>query len=189
MVVPPEMLGTHVGPTHGHQTHRTADIQFRAINALFGHAGIEWNILEASEYELKVLKSFIAFYKANRALLHSGNTFRSDVIGGASAAQLNNSRAYLYGTIAQDKSAAIFSYMQLQSPDGYLPITAQLGGLDPNRTYKVEVVTELAPADFMHRTAPGWYPTVTATGQALMAIGLELPVLRPESGLLLKVCA
>lgn len=180
MVVPPEMLGTHVGPTHGHQTHRTADIQFRVINALFGHAGIEWNILEASDHELKVLKSFINFYKANRALLHSGNTFRSDTIA---------ERAYLYGTIAQDKSAAIYSYMQLQSPDGYLPIIAQLGGLDPKRTYKVEVVTELAPADFMHRTAPGWYPTITATGQALMAIGLELPILRPESGLLLKVTA
>ncbi len=178
MVVPPEMLGTHVGPTHGHQTHRTADIQFRALNALFGHAGIEWNVLEATDHELKVLKSFINFYKANRALLHSGNSFRSDTI---------TDRAYLYGTIAQNKSEALYTYMQLQSADGYLPITAQLGGLDPKRTYKVEVVTDLAPTDFMHRVAPGWYPTTTATGAELSLIGLELPVLRPESGLLIKV--
>ena len=66
-------------------------------------------------------------------------------------------------------------------PYGYLPITAQLGGLDLKRTYKVEVVTDLAPADFMQRTAPGWYPTITATGAELSLIGLEIPGLRPES--------
>ena len=62
MVIPPELLGTHVGPTHGHQTHRTTDISFRVLNALFGHAGIEWNILEATDHELKVLKDFANFY-------------------------------------------------------------------------------------------------------------------------------
>ena len=180
MVIPPEMLGTHVGPTHGHQTHRTTDIKFRVLNALFGHAGIEWNILEASEHEIEVLKKYIAFYKANRAILHTGNIFRSDVI---------TDRAFLYGTISQDKKSALYTYMQLQSADGYISIPAQLGGLDPARTYKVEVVTDFAPAEFMQRVAPGWYPSITATGAALATIGLEIPVLRPESGLALKVTA
>ena len=43
-VIPPELLGTHIGPTHGHQTGRTLELSMRAITALFGHAGIEWNI-------------------------------------------------------------------------------------------------------------------------------------------------
>ena len=38
-VIPPELLGTHIGPTHGHQTGRTLELSMRAATALFGHAG------------------------------------------------------------------------------------------------------------------------------------------------------
>jgi alpha-galactosidase len=176
MVIPPELLGTHVGPTHGHQTHRTADISFRVLNALFGHAGIEWNILEATEHEIATLKSFINFYKANRALLHSGNIARSDVGNG-----------YLYGTIAQDKSEALFTYMQLTTTEGFTPLVAQLHGLDPKRRYKVKVVEELSATDYLQKSFPGWWPEVVATGAELSKIGLEMAVLRPEQGLMLHL--
>ncbi|MFM8921281.1 MAG: alpha-galactosidase, partial [Candidatus Nanopelagicaceae bacterium] len=149
MVIPPELLGTHVGPTHGHQTHRTADISFRVLNALFGHAGIEWNILEASDHELSVLKEFAIFYKKNRALMHSGNIVRSEI-----------GNAYLYGTVAQDKSEAIFTYMQLGTFDGFLSLPAQLTGLDPKRTYEVSVQENLSAQDLIHRSYPGWWPTI-----------------------------
>ena len=180
MVIPPELLGTHVGPTHGHQTHRTADISFRVCNALFGHAGIEWNILEASDQEIATLKSYINFYKANRATLHSGNIFRSDTVTG---------NAYLYGTISQDKTRAIYTYMQLQSIDDFVPTAARLGGLDPNRTYRVSVVQEISASDFIQKSAPGWWPEVSAKGDLLAKIGLEMPVLRPEQGLIFQVVA
>ena len=176
MVIPPELLGTHVGPTHGHQTHRTADISFRVLNALFGHAGIEWNILEATEHEIATLKSFINFYKANRALLHSGNIARSDVGNG-----------YLYGTIAQDKSEALFTYMQLTTTEGFAPLVAHLHGLDPKRRYKVKVVEELSANDYLQKSIPGWWPEVVATGAELSKIGLEMAVLRPEQGLMLHL--
>ena len=113
LVIPPEYLGTHIGPTVSHQTHRTHSISFRALNALFGHAGIEWNIAEASDHEIQVLKEFVAFYKKNRELLHSGSAVRSDDIDGD---------AYLYGTVAQDKSQAIFTYMQLRTLDTRGPL-------------------------------------------------------------------
>ena len=180
MVIPPELLGTHVGPTHGHQTHRTADISFRVCNALFGHAGIEWNILEASDQEIATLKSYINFYKANRATLHSGNIFRSDTVTG---------NAYFYGTISQDKTRAIYTYMQLQSIDDFVPSSAKLGGLDPNRTYRVSVVQEISASDFIQKSAPGWWPEVSAKGDLLAKIGLEMPVLRPEQGLIFQVVA
>jgi alpha-galactosidase len=178
MVIPPELLGTHIGPTHGHQTHRTAEISFRALNALFGHAGIEWNILEATEHEIEVLKSFIKFYKEHRALLHSGNIARADVGNG-----------YLYGTIAQDKSESIFTYMQLASSDGFMPIVAQLNGLDSKRSYQVTVVESLSSREPHQRTSPGWWPSVIANGDHLAKIGLELAGLRPEQGLLLHLKA
>ena len=36
LVIPPEFLGTHIGPTVSHQTNRRHSISFRALNALFG---------------------------------------------------------------------------------------------------------------------------------------------------------
>ena len=178
MVIPPELLGTHVGPTHGHQTHRTADIRFRVLNALFGHAGIEWNILEATDAEIAVLKDFIKIYKAHRKLLHSGNIVRVDV-----------GNAYLYGMVSQDKKEALFTYMQLTSVDGFTSVRAQLKGLDPARTYRVKVLTEISSNDFHHRANPGWWPEVTATGAELAEIGLEAPGLRPEQGFMLHLTA
>ena len=175
LVIPPEFLGTHVGPTISHQTHRTQSISFRVINALFGHAGIEWNISEATEHETKVLNAYVDFYKKHRGLLHSGNIVRSDEIVG---------NAYLYGTVSQDKKEAVFTYMQLSTLDGFVPTLATFDGLDKESVYQVTVVEELISADFMQKQRPGWWPSVTMTGDHFAHIGLQLPILKPESGLL-----
>jgi alpha-galactosidase len=175
LVIPPEFLGTHIGPTVSHQTHRTHSISFRALNALFGHAGIEWNISEADTEETKVLKAYVDFYKKHRGLLHSGTVVRSDEIVGS---------AYLYGTVSQDKKEAIFTYMQLSTLDTFGPQLATFDGLDKESVYQVTVVEELSSADFMQKRGPGWWPTVTMTGDHFAHIGLQLPVQKPESGLL-----
>jgi alpha-galactosidase len=180
MVIPPEFLGTHVGPTVGHQMHRTHDIHFRVINALFGHAGIEWNITEATDREIEVLKKYIAFYKEHRDLLHSGRIVRSDLIVGD---------AYLYGTVAQDQSEAIFSYMQLRSNDNFGPLRATFEGLAPQRQYRIAVVEDLSAPGFLQKAAPGWWPQVVLTGAQLASVGLALPVLIPDTGLLFHITA
>jgi alpha-galactosidase len=180
MVIPPEFLGTHVGPTVGHQMHRTHDISFRAINALFGHSGIEWNVTEASDHEIAVLKSYIAFYKAHRNLIHSGAVVRSDVIQG---------NAQMYGTVSLDKKEAIFSYMQLTSLDNFGPLVATFDGLDEKTKYQVSVNEELSAPEFLQKVHPGWWPSVVLTGDQLANIGLQLPVLKPESGLLFEIKA
>jgi alpha-galactosidase len=180
MVIPPEFLGTHVGPTTGHQMHRAHDISFRVLNALFGHAGIEWDITEATDAELEVLRKYVAFYKAHRDLLHSGDVVRSDVIQG---------NAQMYGTVSKDKQRAIFTYMQLTSIDNFGPLIATFDGLDPLRTYTVTVNTDLSATDFLNKSNPGWWPSVELSGEALASIGLQLPVTRPESGLLFELQA
>lgn len=180
MVIPPEFLGTHIGPTVGHQMHRTHEITFRAINALFGHAGIEWNVTEADERELSVLKSYIAFYKKHRDLLHSGDVVRSDVIVGG---------AQMYGTVAKDKKSAVFSYMQLDSLDNFGPLVATFAGLDAQTTYTLEVIEDLSAPEFLQKAHPGWWPKVSLRGDELANIGLQLPVLKPENGLLFTMRA
>jgi|UniRef100_UPI00404B9036 alpha-galactosidase len=180
LVIPPEFLGTHVGPTVGHQTHRTHSISFRALNALFGHAGIEWNISEADANETEVLKTYIAFYKKHRDLLHSGTVVRSDEIVG---------NALLYGTIALDKKEAIFTYMQLSSLDNFGPLRSTFDGLDKETTYQVTLIEDLSANDFTQRQAPGWWPAIQLTGDQLAHIGLQLPILKPETGLLFHLRA
>ena len=175
LVIPPEFLGTHVGPTVGHQTHRTHSLSFRALNALFGHAGIEWNITEADTSETEILKAYVTFYKKHRNLLHSGTVVRNDEIVG---------NAQLYGTVALDKKEAIFTYMQLTSLDNFGPLKTTFDGLEKEVTYQVTVVEELSATDFTQRQAPGWWPSVQLTGDHLAHIGLQLPILKPESGLL-----
>jgi alpha-galactosidase len=180
LVIPPEFLGTHVGPTVGHQMHRTHSVSFRALNALFGHAGIEWDINEADEKETRVLKAYVAFYKKHRDLLHSGTVVRSDEIVG---------NAQLYGTVALDKKVAIFTYMQLTSLDNFGPLLTTFDGLDKETTYQLTVVEDLSADDFIQKRAPGWWPALTMTGDQLAHVGLQLPVLKPESGLLFYIQA
>ena len=178
LVIPPEVLGTHVGPTVGHQLHRTHDIHFRAVSALFGHAGIEWNINDATERELEVLKNFADFYKAHRSLLHSGNPVRSDLM---------SSDANFYGTVSQDKSEAIFSYLQIHSIDDHQPTIAYFYGLDSSTIYNVQIIESLSANDFMQKREPGWWPQVALSGEILREFGLQLPIIRPEEALLFHV--
>jgi alpha-galactosidase len=175
LVIPPEFLGTHVGPTVGHQMHRTHSISFRVLNALFGHAGIEWDINEASEEETEILQEFISFYTKHRNLLHSGTVVRSDEVIG---------NAQLYGTVALDKKEAIFTYMQLTSADNFGPLITTFDGLDKETLYQVTVIEKLSAEKFTQKRAPGWWPTLQLNGDQLAHIGLQLPVLKPETGLL-----
>ena len=42
LLVPPELIGSHIGPPTAHTTHRTVDLGFRMLMAAQGHAGLEW---------------------------------------------------------------------------------------------------------------------------------------------------
>jgi alpha-galactosidase len=100
---------------------------------------------------------------------------RSDVIDGSS---------YLYGTVAQDKKEAVFTYMQLTSLDNFGPLVTTFDGLDSKAMYRVTLVEELSSAHFIQKSAPGWWPSVELTGEQLANLGLQLPVIKPEQGLL-----
>jgi len=179
--IPPELLGTHIGSNPGHQTGRDLSLAFRAATALFGHAGLERDLTALSQEELKALKSWISLYKRERNLLHSGEMIRMDY---------PDSSHYLFGVIDEQKSAGIFSYVQLQ------PIVAShapkllFRGLNANQKYQLSVINEAGEAQFMAVSAPDWLNSgAVMTGAALEEVGLPAPILRPENALLLKVKA
>lgn len=178
IVIAPELLGTHIGPTKAHSTGRTHSHSFRASTALWGHAGLEWNLTEANQDERTMLSNWIRFYKEKRGLLHSGRTVRSEHA---------DASAYVHGVVAQDKSEALFMLAQLRTSQFSRPTAIRLTGLDDDATYEVRVVEPAGAAEFMQLRPPTWFAGVRLTGAALATFGLKSPVLRPEQALLIEV--
>ncbi|MEI6649253.1 MAG: alpha-galactosidase [Actinomycetes bacterium] len=178
VVIPPELLGTHIGPTHGHQTARTHEISFRAVNAFFGHAGIEWDITEADAGEIKILKSWANLYKEKRDMLHSGRTIRVDH---------PDQNAFLYGVVAKDQSEAIFAYVQHRMNESTFPAMALIPGLEPTATYEVKVHDEVGKPRALQVKNPPWLRGIKMTGAALANIGVRPPILAPENAILIGI--
>ena len=177
-VIAPELLGTHIGPTHGHQTGRTLELSMRATTALFGHAGIEWNITEATAEERKQLTTWASYYKNNRDLLHSGKMIRVDY---------PDSHAYLHGVKAHDSSRAIFAYIQLTPTISIHPSPLKFPGLDENANYEIKAVFPAGKPRFMLISPPQWMSGITMSGSALSAIGVTAPILAPANAFLIEI--
>ena len=177
-VIPPEMLGTHIGPTHGHQTGRTLELSMRAITALFGHAGIEWNITQATAEERANLATWAKYYKDNRALLHSGKSVRIDY---------PDEHGYLHGVISADTKKSIFAYVQLTPTVTIHPASLKFAGLDAAANYLVKAVYPAGKPRFMLITPPQWMDGITMSGSALAAIGVSAPILAPANAVLIEI--
>ena len=95
----------------------------------------------------------------------------------------------MYGTVAKDKKSALFTYMQLTSLDNFGPLVATFDGLDAQTLYKVAVNEKLSTKEYFQKAHPSWWPTVNLTGEQLQSIGLQLPVFKPETGLLFEINA
>jgi len=180
LLLPPELVGSHVGPPRSHTTGRTHDLAFRVVTALFGHFGIEWDIASASAGEQAALGEAIACYKRLRPLLHAGQVVRADHPDPA---------AHLHGVVAADGSEAVFAYAQLTASASETPGVARLPGLDPDRAYRVTPLQVAGAPRTRQAVAPRWWAAggVTLGGRALAEVGLPLPVLLPEQALLLHL--
>ena len=177
-VIPPEMLGTHIGPTHGHQTGRTLELSMRAITALFGHAGIEWNITQATAEERANLATWAKYYKDNRALLHSGKSVRIDY---------PDEHGYLHGVVSADTKKSIFAYVQLTPTVTIHPASLKFAGLDAAANYLVKAVYPAGKPRFMLITPPQWMDGITMSGSALATIGVSAPILAPANAVLIEI--
>jgi alpha-galactosidase len=182
LLLPLELMGTHVGPGTAHTTGRTHALDFRAGTALFGHFGIEWDIARATPEERKRLAAWIALHKELRPLLHSGTAVHADHPDPA---------VRLHGVVAADRSEAVFAVVATGSTELYPAGPVRLPGLDPDALYHVRPqapgdVPE-GPAERRHAMLPWWTPEgVTLRGAALAAAGVQLPALFPERLVLLR---
>ncbi|MGW2017729.1 alpha-galactosidase [Streptomyces sp. NPDC001927] len=176
LLLPPELVGSHVGPATAHVTGRTTRLGFRCATALFGHAGIEWDLTGCTEEELVALASWVALYKRRRELIHTGTTVRADHPDPA---------ALLHGVVAADRGRALYCYAQTGTSVADAPVRLRLPGLADDASYRVTLTPEVTP----HARVPGPLATtgVTATGRVLAVLGLSVPRLAPGDALLLEV--
>jgi len=74
--LPPEILGSHVGPGEAHTTGRRTPLDLRAAVALFGSFGVETDVRRLNAADFDALKGWIERYKAVRTLLAAARTVR-----------------------------------------------------------------------------------------------------------------
>jgi len=181
VVVPPELVGSHIGPTTSHTTARTHDLSFRAITAMFGHFGLEWDVRRLDDVERTELARAIALFKQYRPLLHSGRMVRADEPDPA---------LRLHGVVSHDGGEALYALVSVATSFAEVPGKVCLPGLLPDTAYRVEAVYPAAEdrRAFLQTAPPAWLAGgVEASGRFLAESGLPMPVLNPEHGLLLAV--
>lgn len=180
---PPEVMGAHIGGTPCHTTSRRHSINFRGLTALFGHMGVELDPVSEPQSEQQAFARYIALHKQLRPLLHSGTLLRVDH---ADKSTLINA------VIAQDRQQAVVLISQLALPEYALCGSLQIPGLKPQAQYRLEM---LDMPESLHQARsntmkkyPAWLKQpMTLSGDWLEKAGIALPILDPESAILLRL--
>lgn len=178
MLIPPEVMGAHIGPSRSHTTGRVHSAAFRAATAIFGHLGVEWNLLSLSEAELDALAGVVSLHRELRPLLHSGDVVRFDT----------ESAYVAHGVYSADRSEAVVSFAMIATANSLTPPPLLLPGLDPARIYCVEALKLAGESAGPSRSQPQWtHQPVEVAGGALGAIGLQPPAMHPETAILIRL--
>ncbi|MGP7959380.1 alpha-galactosidase [Sanguibacter sp. A247] len=184
LVLPPEVVGSHVGPPTAHTTHRATSLSFRLITALFGHAGIEWDLTACPPDELDMLTRWARLYRELRPLLHSGRVVHADDV---------DAGAFLDGVVSRDRRDGVFAWGRTVTSATGVTERVTFPGLDPALDYVVRVRPETGPAARAVVTDPAWFAGTTAgvvvPGSMLTHVGVPLPTLAPAQALLLDLRA
>ncbi|HET9631803.1 MAG TPA: alpha-galactosidase [Terrabacter sp.] len=186
LLVPPELMGTHVGPATAHTTHRTVDLGFRLLMALQGHAGLEWDITGCSPDELEALTRWTALARELRPLLHTGDLVRSESPDGT---------VLVTGTVDADRGHAAYTVARLVTGRDAVTGALPLPGLDPARSYAVRVRPEAGLPAVVQQAPPAWWEAALSAdglvvpGSVLTGVGLPVPVVGPAQGYLLELHA
>lgn len=178
--VPPEILGSHISASPNHQTGRRHTLAFRALVAIAYHLGVELNPLELTDEERDELKVYIETYKRLRDLFHApGASFRMEPLDGR----------YVWGAASADKIVLIVAQGPQMVGEQPAPLrlpdeVTQFGG-----QWRIKTVLPAEP-QFI-RISEGQKAllsgAVTFALSSAGLAGLPLPMLTPESALLLEL--
>ncbi|MEU2204060.1 alpha-galactosidase [Microbacterium oleivorans] len=181
LVVPPEMMGMHLTTPHVHSTGRTVSLTLSGAVALFGHFGIEWDVTTLTETDAAAVGAWVTLAKRVRPLVATGRLVNADVA---------DPGLDVRGVVADDQASAFFTITQTQtlisSPAGRV----RFPGLDPDRTYRIEIVTPDGIIDTPAQSPLEWaHHDTVLTGRQLAVVGLRPPVQNPQQAVVVEVTA
>ncbi|MEV5069345.1 alpha-galactosidase [Microbacterium sp. LMI12-1-1.1] len=177
LLVPPEMMGSHVASAVSSTTGRTSSLHYRCAVALLGHFGIEWDIRGLEDADRETLSSWISLYRRHRRLISTGRA-----VGGPA----DHSAPAVRGVVSPEGTEALYTIVTpATSPDALARV--RLTGLAPERHYRIAVDApeSLGPP----WQVPGWLgapgldehgPAPVLSGALLSRVGLEFPTFHPE---------
>lgn len=148
---------------------------------MFGHLGLELDISALRVEDQAALKDWIGLYKRFRTLLHSGRTYQ------LSARPLTSRSGH--GVVALGKQEALFAVVQLRVSRLRVPPPIYLPGLEAGAVYRLAVPGPLPPEVIFD--TPGLQALrdgkLMVLGAVLADVGLQTPILPPETVLLLHL--
>lgn len=174
---PPEVMGAHVGHDVAHLTGRATSMQTRAIVALQGQFGFEFDARTLSIEDQQELRVYAKCYKRNRGWISESASW---------VVPTRDKALFVQGLVSKDQSSALWSIITKQSLNTVAPERIRLLGLDANKAYTINVIGMDALKPFCKKY-PAWIDSEHAfNGLDLMSIGLSLPVMPAQTALLLE---
>lgn len=178
--LPPELVGSHVGPAKCHTSGRILPLAFRSLVAMTGSMGFEMDLQELEEKEVKQLQHYTALYKKNRNWMHKGTQHRLDTAQQEVVAQmfLSDDRSHFF----------VFSAtMDVVKEEATAPL--KLSGLEEDQYYLLRIVNleDLSHATQIVFDSPLVRKSgLNLSGLALMQSGIVLPTCFPDTMLLVE---
>ena len=178
LLVPPEMIGAHLGGPTAHTTGRTHGLDFRAATALIGHLGIEWDLRKVNGDERSRVAAWVALHKRLRPLVAKGRLVRSDH---------PDPSCLVTGVVAPggDEGWYVVAQTAPSATQHLAPVC--LEGLDPRRRFRV--VDETPPGDQHSADLAPRRMASELTGRVLEEVGIRLGVVAPETARVLHARA
>lgn len=182
--LPPEILGCHISASPNHQTERIHTLAFRAIVAFFGHMGVELDPSQLSAELKNELKSWIELHKSLRHVLHSqlAESFDLPIMDGR----------HVFGVVLSDDQGPlhmIVAVAQATHPKREQPAPLRLPLHGSNANFIIQeigpVKCSFARSIATQREMLGG--KIKIAGELIAQHGIPLPLLYPESAILLEI--
>jgi alpha-galactosidase len=173
-------MGAHVGDARSHTNGRTTSIALRTLSALFGHMGIEANLLNMPADELDFLRIALQVYKEHRDWIHQGMVASVDH---------PDPQVHIVSAIANDLGKALMSIVALETTSTAVVAPVRLRGLDAEAVYRVRIHPHWPARATAGKTYSTFHQgtTVALSGLVLAEHGLQIPVLAVGDCLLIEL--
>ncbi len=167
--LPPEFVGSHVGPRRCHTSGRVLSMAFRAWVAAQRHMGFEMDPRELTDDEAAILKRATAWWKANREFLFSARQY---------LLESNDPEVFAEIHIDDKRDRFVLFKGQAGTSRAVAARPFALAGLDPDARYTVRLANHEDTPEILNRnTATDFMrgEPLALSGRALMQSGLPLP--------------